>query len=184
VEASRGSIEAETVVLACGLWTSELARRAGASVPLYPAEHVWVMTEEAEGADERMPFLRDLDGYLYIRHYRGRYLVGAFEPKGRPKPVGEITTGGFASSARTGTTSRRCWPTPGSACPSSRRSASRTTCARRRASRRTRTSSWGTCRRRRGLFVAAGFNSQGIIFGPGAGRAAAEWIVAGHPRWT
>jgi 4-methylaminobutanoate oxidase (formaldehyde-forming) len=29
--------------------------------------------------------------------------------------------------------------------------------------------------------VAAGFNSQGIIFGPGAGRAAAEWIVAGHP---
>ena len=29
--------------------------------------------------------------------------------------------------------------------------------------------------------MAAGFNSQGIIFGPGAGRAAAEWIVAGHP---
>jgi glycine cleavage system aminomethyltransferase T len=31
-----------------------------------------------------------------------------------------------------------------------------------------------------GLFVAAGLNSQGIIFGPGVGRAAAEWIVAGH----
>jgi 4-methylaminobutanoate oxidase (formaldehyde-forming) len=29
--------------------------------------------------------------------------------------------------------------------------------------------------------VAAGFNSQGIIFGPGAGLAAAQWIVAGHP---
>ena len=32
-----------------------------------------------------------------------------------------------------------------------------------------------------GLFVAAGLNSQGIIFGPGVGRAAAEWILAGHP---
>ena len=32
-----------------------------------------------------------------------------------------------------------------------------------------------------GLFVAAGMNSQGIILGPGAGRALAEWIDAGAP---
>ena len=32
-----------------------------------------------------------------------------------------------------------------------------------------------------GLWIAAGFNSQGIIFSPGAGKALAEWIVAGHP---
>ena len=32
-----------------------------------------------------------------------------------------------------------------------------------------------------GLFVAAGFNSQGIIFGPGVGRALAEWIDEGAP---
>ncbi|HVD70612.1 MAG TPA: FAD-binding oxidoreductase, partial [Actinomycetota bacterium] len=74
VETDRGTIEAETVVLAAGLWTSELARLAGASVALYPAEHVWVMTEPAEGAREDSPFLRDLDGYLYIRHHRGSYV--------------------------------------------------------------------------------------------------------------
>src|SRR5206468_546791 len=33
----------------------------------------------------------------------------------------------------------------------------------------------------RGLFVAAGFNSQGIIYAPGAGKALAEWIVQGRP---
>jgi 4-methylaminobutanoate oxidase (formaldehyde-forming) len=33
----------------------------------------------------------------------------------------------------------------------------------------------------RNLFVAAGFNSQGIIYGPGAGKALAEWIVSGAP---
>ena len=33
----------------------------------------------------------------------------------------------------------------------------------------------------RNLFVAAGFNSQGIIYSPGAGRALAEWIREGAP---
>ncbi len=181
VETSRGPVEAETVVLACGLWTGELARIAGADVALYPAEHVWVMTEEAEGADERMPFLRDLDGYLYIRHYRGRYLVGAFEPKGKPKPVPEITTDGFAEFgpdwdhfAPVLANARHRVPeletigfahylrAPESFTPDAN-------------------FQLGYVPEVPGLFVAAGFNSQGIIFGPGAGRAAAEWIVAGHP---
>jgi glycine cleavage system aminomethyltransferase T/glycine/D-amino acid oxidase-like deaminating enzyme len=181
IQTPRGAIEAETVVLASGLWTSELARMAGADVALYPAEHVWVMTEEAEGADERMPFLRDLDGYLYIRHYRGRYLLGAFEPKGKPKPVGEITTGGFAEFgpdwdhfAPVLANARQRVPeletigfahylrAPESFTPDAN-------------------FQLGYVPEVPGLFVAAGFNSQGIIFGPGAGRAAAEWIVAGHP---
>ena len=32
-----------------------------------------------------------------------------------------------------------------------------------------------------GMFVAAGFNSQGIIYGPGAGKALAEWMTEGSP---
>ena len=96
LDTSRGAIDAETIVLACGLWTSELARSAGASVALYPAEHVWVMTEEAQGAREDSPFLRDLDAYLYIRHYRGRYVIGAFEPNGKPMRPGAVPTAGFA----------------------------------------------------------------------------------------
>ncbi len=31
------------------------------------------------------------------------------------------------------------------------------------------------------MFIAAGMNSQGIIYGPGAGKALAEWIVSGGP---
>ena len=30
-------------------------------------------------------------------------------------------------------------------------------------------------------YISAGYNSEGIEFGPGAGRALAEWIVAGEP---
>ncbi|HJR98500.1 MAG TPA: FAD-dependent oxidoreductase [Actinomycetota bacterium] len=178
---SRGPIEAETVVLAAGLWTSELARLAGASIALYPAEHVWVMTDEAQGAREDSPFLRDLDAYLYIRHYRGRYLIGAFEPNGKPKPPDEIATDGFVelgpdwdhfAPVLAGARERvpeieaigfaHYLRAPESFTPDSN-------------------FHLGYVPEVPGLFVAAGFNSQGIIYGPGAGMAAAQWIVAGHP---
>jgi glycine cleavage system aminomethyltransferase T/glycine/D-amino acid oxidase-like deaminating enzyme len=181
LDTNRGAIEAETVVLAAGLWTSELARAAGASVALYPAEHVWVMTEEAQGAREDAPFLRDLDAYLYIRHYRGRYLIGAFEPNGKPKHPGEIATDGFVefgpdwdhfAPVLQGARERvpeietigfsHYLRAPESFTPDSN-------------------FQLGFVPEVPGLFVAAGFNSQGIIFGPGAGMAAARWIVAGHP---
>ncbi len=92
---SAGAIDAEVVVLAAGLWTSELARLAGGSVALYPAEHVWVMTDETPAATPELPFLRDLDGYFYIRHHGGRFVIGAFEPNGKPWPPSRVPTDGF-----------------------------------------------------------------------------------------
>jgi glycine cleavage system aminomethyltransferase T/glycine/D-amino acid oxidase-like deaminating enzyme len=179
----RGSVEAETVVLAAGLWTSELARLAGASVALYPAEHVWVMTEETDGAREDAPFLRDLDGFLYVRHYRGRYLVGAFEPDGKPIRVGDIPTDGFVEFgpdwdhfAPVLVNAKRRIPeleaigfthylrAPESFTPDAN-------------------FQLGELPEAPGLWVAAGLNSQGIIFGPGVGTALAEWIVEGHPTY-
>ena len=39
VRTSRGDVEAETVVIACGVWSPRLARMAGAAIPLTPAVH-------------------------------------------------------------------------------------------------------------------------------------------------
>ena len=178
---SRGPIEAETVVLAAGLWTSELASVAGASVALYPAEHVWVMTEETPGAAQDAPFLRDLDGSIYIRQYRGRYVIGAFEPNGKPIAPSAVPSTGFAEFgpdwdhfAPALAAARQRVPelesigfahflrAPESFTPDSN-------------------FQLGFVPEFDGLFVAAGLNSQGIIFAPGVGRAAAEWIVEGQP---
>ena len=181
LDTSRGPIEAETVVLAAGLWTSELARLAGASVALHPAEHVWVMTEEAAGAEEGLPFLRDLDGYLYIRQYRGRYVIGAFEPNGKPIAPSAVPATGFAEFG-----------------PDWEHFAPVLAAARQRVPELSRIGfakylrapesftpdsnfQLGFVPEVDGLFVAAGLNSQGIIFAPGVGRAAAEWIIEGHP---
>ena len=181
VDTDKGAIEADTVVLAAGLWTSELARLAGTSVSLYPAEHVWVMTERVEGAEEGFPFLRDLDGYFYARHHGGSLVVGAFEPKGKPKAPGDIPTDGFVEFgddwdhfAPVLAAARERLPVlrdigfkhylraPESFTPDAN-------------------FQLGEFPEVKNLFVAAGLNSQGIIYGPGVGKAFAEWIVEGHP---
>lgn len=175
-----GDVEAEVVVLAAGLWTSELARRADASVALYPAEHVWVMTDETPAATPELPFLRDLDGYLYIRHHGGRFVIGAFEPNGKPWAPAGVPTDGFVELGPDWahfdpvlTAARGRVPAladlgfakflrgPESFTPDANLQL-------------------GFVPEVPGLFVAAGLNSQGIIFGAGVGRATAEWIVAGH----
>ena len=39
VRTDQGDIEAETVVIACGVWSPRIAKMAGASIPLTPAVH-------------------------------------------------------------------------------------------------------------------------------------------------
>ncbi|MFL5736863.1 MAG: FAD-dependent oxidoreductase [Actinomycetota bacterium] len=181
VRTDKGDIEAETTVLAAGLWTSELARLAGTSVALYPAEHVWVETEEIPGADEGLPFLRDLDGYLYVRHLGGRLVVGAFEPKGKPKSPGQIPKTGFVEFGED-------WDHFAPVLEAARERIPALNDATFRHYLRAAESftpdanfHLGEFPEIRNLFVAAGLNSQGIIYAPGVGKALAEWIVEGHP---
>jgi glycine cleavage system aminomethyltransferase T/glycine/D-amino acid oxidase-like deaminating enzyme len=181
VETNQGFVAAEHVVLAAGLWTRGLAAMAGASVPLHAAEHVHVRTAPVEGAGAGLPVLRDLDGYFYVRTEASRLLVGAFEPDGRPRPVEDVTVGGFAefepdwdhfSGVRRlaeeripvlrGITYDRFLNAPESFTPDGN------FCL-------------GETAEVSGLFVAAGFNSQGVIYAPGAGRALADWILNGGP---
>ena len=90
VRTDRGDVEAETVVLACGLWTRDLAATVGVPVPLYAAEHVHVSTEPIEGAHDLLPLVRGLDGSFYARHHAGGLMIGAFEPNGRPRSTASI----------------------------------------------------------------------------------------------
>ena len=126
--------------------------------------------------------MRDLDGFLYVRHYRGRLVIGAFEPDGRPLVPGRRHDRRVRRArALTGTTSRPVLAQARRRIPGLeglgfaqflRAPESFTPDA---------NFQLGPIPEVPGLFVAAGLNSQGIIFGPGVGRAAAEWIIEGHP---
>jgi 4-methylaminobutanoate oxidase (formaldehyde-forming) len=182
VETDRGTIGCEVAVIAAGLWSRELGGLAGARLPLHAAEHMWVQTEPLEDADRELPILRDLDGHFYVRHYRGGFVIGAFEPDGKPRADGSIPAdfafGEFEPdwehfALPLGKARRRVPALEGA----------------RFAHFLNGPESFtpdgdfllGETAEVRGLFVAAGLNSQGIIFGPGVGRALAAWIDAGAP---
>ena len=61
-ETEQGTIEAETVVLASGIWTRQLASAIGVNVPLQACEHFYIVTEPIEGVLPGMPTLRDPGG--------------------------------------------------------------------------------------------------------------------------
>jgi 4-methylaminobutanoate oxidase (formaldehyde-forming) len=181
VRTSWGDVACDRVVLAAGLWSRDLAEKSGVNLPLYAAEHVHVRTEEVDGAEAELAVLRDMDGYLYVRHERGRLLVGAFEPDGIPRRVDEISSDGFAEFP----------PNWGHFAPIRSSAEQRVPAVRTSGFERflnapesfTPDSNFcmGESVEAERLYVVAGFNSQGIIFGPGAGRALASWMENGRP---
>lgn len=183
VATDHGDVEADNVVIAAGLWARELGATAGAHLPLYSAEHVHVRTNPIEGAVPTLPVLRDLDSSYYLRHEEGRLLVGAFEPDGVPRGVDDISAAGFAEFAPD-------WPH----FESIRVQAERTVPAIQAAGFERFLNApesftpdanflLGETGEVAGLYVAAGMNSQGIIFAPGVGRELAAWIIAGSPQF-
>ena len=84
VETDQGKIDCEYIVLASGMWSRQIAADANVSVPLYPDEHFYVLTEPVEKLDKNLPVLRDYNNCLYIKEDAGKLLVGVFEPNAKP----------------------------------------------------------------------------------------------------
>lgn len=177
-----GTIDCQTLVLACGLWTRELAARLGAVVPLNPCEHFYVVTEALDIATPGLPVLRDTDGYVYVKEDAGKLLVGAFEPKAKPLSLRALPAraefielpedwdhfalpyGAACESipALENVGISRFMNGPESFTPDANFAI-------------------GEVPGLPGLFVSAGYNSEGFEMAPGASRALAEWIVEGEP---
>jgi glycine cleavage system aminomethyltransferase T/glycine/D-amino acid oxidase-like deaminating enzyme len=83
VVTDKGRIEAEYVVIACGVWSNRIANMAGATIPLVPAVHqmadvgpmdVLVETNSEIG----YPIVRDMDTFCYERQSAGSMEVGSY----------------------------------------------------------------------------------------------------------
>jgi 4-methylaminobutanoate oxidase (formaldehyde-forming) len=84
VRTAQGEIRASTTVLAAGMWSRELARPAGVSIPLHAAEHFYIVTEPIEALPRDLPVLRVPDECAYYKEDAGKILLGAFEPVAKP----------------------------------------------------------------------------------------------------
>jgi len=82
VVTEHGTIEAEHVVNAAGLWAKQVGLMAGVDLPVAPLEHHYLVTEtipEIEALDYELPLLVDLDGYTYMRPEGKGMLLGVYE---------------------------------------------------------------------------------------------------------
>jgi glycine cleavage system aminomethyltransferase T/glycine/D-amino acid oxidase-like deaminating enzyme len=83
VRTTAGDVEAELVVIACGVWSPRLARMAGASIPLTPAVHQMIDVgpthwfAEAKG-DIEFPIVRDMDTNMYERQHGSGLEIGSY----------------------------------------------------------------------------------------------------------
>ncbi|MGB7818049.1 MAG: FAD-dependent oxidoreductase [Ornithinibacter sp.] len=83
VETNQGRIEAETVVIACGVWSPKIARMAGAHIPLTPAVHQMISVGPCEVLASRpgeitFPIVRDMDTFCYERQHGSDMEVGSY----------------------------------------------------------------------------------------------------------
>jgi dimethylglycine dehydrogenase len=185
VSTSAGDIRTEHVVIAAGQWSREVGRLAGVELPIVPLQHHYLVTDplpEVESRTVELPVFRDPDNSFYARQEGGGLIVGPFErnpltwaldgiPEGfhgqlLPPNLEQIEDCLVAAAERIPRFGEVGIKTvingPDGYTPDGR-------CL------------MGPVPGQPGLHVLAGFSIFGIVFGGGAGKYAAEWIVDGQP---
>jgi 4-methylaminobutanoate oxidase (formaldehyde-forming) len=178
---TQGRITAEFVVLTGGMWARDLGLRCGVTIPLYPVEHHYVVTEPIEGAFDELPVGRDPDLCLYFRGEGNAVMLGAFQNLSRPWMIEKIpddfsfqllepdwdkfaeplANGKHRIPALQKARFAKFVNGPESFTPDN-------------------SFLMGETPELRNLFVLTGFNSVGIASAGGAGKYLAEWMIAGE----
>ena len=83
-------IACETLVNCAGQWARQFGALAGVTVPLYSAEHFYIVTGAINGVHPMLPVMRDPDGFIYYKEEVGGLLMGGFEPLAKPWRVDPI----------------------------------------------------------------------------------------------
>ena len=181
VRTAQGDVRFEILVNCAGQWARQFGRLAGVNVPLYSAEHFYIVTDRIAGVHPMLPVMRDPDGFIYYKEEVGGLLMGGFEPQAKPWAVDPIPAtfqfqllgedwDQFEPLMTNAMHRTPCLETakikmllngPESFTPDGN-------------------FILGEAPELHNYFVAAGFNSAGIANSGGAGRLISEWIVGGE----
>lgn len=82
-DGTQGHIAAEMVGNCGGMWGRDLAAASGVTLPLHACEHFYLITEPIDGLGH-LPVLRVPDECAYYKSDAGKMMLGAFEPKAKP----------------------------------------------------------------------------------------------------
>lgn len=181
VKTDRGTITADKVVLAGGLWSRDVAAKIGVDLPLYACEHYYVVTDDMDGMTKR-PVLRDFDKGVYLKEDTGKILMGWFEHNAVGCPMSRISedfafdefpcdlehmeeyllSGMETLPVLEETGIRLFFNGPESFTPDNLHLL-------------------GPTPEVDNFFVACGMNSKGLAAGAGIGKVMADWVIDGYP---
>jgi heterotetrameric sarcosine oxidase gamma subunit len=183
-----GRITVDIVVLCAGQWSRELGRAlADVTVPLFSCEHFYIVTDRIDGVHRDLPVMRDPDGYIYFKEEVGGLLMGGFEPDATPWLQSARHRGGIPENFEF-----QLLPDNWDAFQILLDNAMLRVPALQSARVKqfingpesfTADNNFivGPAPGLANLYVGCGFNSMGIASAGGAGKALAEWILAGEP---
>ncbi len=82
VVTEKGTIHAEHVVNAAGLWAKQVGRMAGIELPVSPLNHHYLISDTipaVEKLERELPLVVDLEGFTYMRQDQNGILLGIYE---------------------------------------------------------------------------------------------------------
>lgn len=177
-----GEIACEIVVNCAGQWAREVGRLAGVNVPVQSVQHQYIVTDTIPGMKRDLPTLRDPDRLIYFKEEVGGLVMGGYEHNPIPWAERGIPEGFHFQLLE---------PNWDHFEPIMKQAMARAPVLENvgvkqlingpEAFTPDGTFILGEAPEVRGFFVGAGFNAFGIASAGGAGRALAEWIVAGEP---
>lgn len=92
VETESGTIRADVVVNCAGMWAREVGRMAGVDVPLQAAEHYYLVSETIAGVHRDLPIICDRDCAMR-EEGGGKVMLGFLQPDGKPWALDGIPQG-------------------------------------------------------------------------------------------
>lgn len=95
VDTTEGRWDADTVVIATGMWSRELGAKLGIRVPACAVEHQYIVTESTGSEIGHFPTLRDPERLVYYKpDVGGRLVIGGYEDNtvafGNPQIPGQF----------------------------------------------------------------------------------------------
>ncbi len=79
VVTDHGTVRAEVVVNAAGMWARDLGALAGVAIPAAAVEHQYMVTEKLADLPADLPTLRDPDNNFYLKPEVGGLAIGGWE---------------------------------------------------------------------------------------------------------
>ncbi|MBI2425441.1 MAG: FAD-dependent oxidoreductase [Candidatus Hydrogenedentes bacterium] len=90
VRTGHGDITCEIAVLSGGMWLRQFGLDNGLTLPVYPVEHHYIVSEPIEGMHGNLPCGRDPDEAIYFRSEGDAIMVGAFQKHSHPWMVDRV----------------------------------------------------------------------------------------------